>query len=408
VICARHSSTSVILFGLGLVLLTFLSGCTPATPETPSPISNPTEIPARPTPVPSQPLFSSPANPTPSQSDPILPTPAASPTDEATIPTPVSTPDPGPIEINFGPWVQVLALAWHPNGEILAISASSSIFIYSYPSLTELARFEAGASTYRLAFQPLADEISASSILVGGMKDGRLVMWDIEKGEQLCWMTAHRRGITGLAFTPDGRYFATAGVDPIMKLWEFPVVPEGEICQARLAAEFIGGAKAVPDMDLSPDGSQIAAIDLGVIRLREVISQRLIVNIQTGATTYCLKYNPDGSLIAGCGDSNKLRLWELDNGDLFRTLSLDPEGAPGNARDFIWRVDFDSSGEILAAGSSDGRIGLWPAYREAQTGSALIIGRHGAAVTTIAFHPTGRVLATGSLDGTLYIWSLSQ
>src|SRR5262249_46189281 len=100
-----------------------------------------------------------------------------------------------------------------------------------------------------------------------------------------------------------------------------------------------------------------------------------------------LAYSSDGNCLAGgCMDA-KVRLWDMRNNTLCRTL----DGARGSVRS----VAFSPDGTLVAAGGDDGVVHLW----ETATGKVknALKGNSGF-VGAIAFSPDGKLLASGAFD----------
>ncbi len=63
-------------------------------------------------------------------------------------------------------------------------------------------------------------------------------------------------------------------------------------------------------------------------------------------------------------------------------------------------------GQVLAAGSSDGSIGIWNLQNPAE--KPLMLRDHTDRVLSLAFSPAGKFLASGSDDGTVRLWNLQN
>lgn len=69
----------------------------------------------------------------------------------------------------------------------------------------------------------------------------------------------------------------------------------------------------------------------------------------------------------------------------------------------VWAVAASSDGQLVAAGTADGRITLWHAHtaRLLMSWSA-----HASTIYTLDFSPDGLVLASGGADGVIYLWDI--
>src|SRR5206468_878031 len=71
-----------------------------------------------------------------------------------------------------------------------------------------------------VAFSPDGRFLATASL------DRSIRLWDAESGEQIQALTALASGQRSLAFSPDGKWLASAGTEDSVKLWPLVLVEE--------------------------------------------------------------------------------------------------------------------------------------------------------------------------------------
>ena len=115
----------------------------------------------------------------------------------------------------------VVSYALTRDGSIVASSASKMIDDASVPAVilwdavagTELRTLALQSSAQCLGFSP-----NGTMLAIGS--GNALQIWDVASGEMLVSVEEHAGQINNLAFSPDGKFIATAGLDNQLYLWQ--------------------------------------------------------------------------------------------------------------------------------------------------------------------------------------------
>lgn len=374
-----------------ILLLLLLSACAPAG-------QTPTLSPA--------PTLSSPASPgllsSPSPSPAFLNPPTSPPT-PLPSPSPLPTPSPDPLspalQLSYTPWDPVLAQAWSPGGDILAVAAGTRVHLYQYPGFSLLRSIQLAAWVGGMDFYPGP---SGEPILALVLKNGELQFWDAGSAGLICSLQAHPRSGNSLAFAPGSSILATAGSDPMVRLWETEALVNEKSCELEPYAELIGSSFSVPWLQFSPSGDVLASVDGRAIRLREVATERLAGVLRAGEPVFNIDYHPSAQILAAAEIGEKVRLWDLTKKEEIGILTA-PDPLPDH---FIWQIVFSPSGRFAAGGSSRGSVYLWDT-RDPQRWSEPIVYSAGTrGISSVSFTPDETLLLAGSLDGILTAWKV--
>ncbi len=302
--------------------------------------------------------------------------------------------------VQYKPWDFVLAIAWSPDGKLLADAAGVNIHIYEMPSGKERLSWNTGTWSSSLVFYP---QESGELLLIQGGRDGQIHFWNAASGREICSLEAHPTGVNNLSLRTDGKILASGGGDPIARLWDLPALLAPNCQDMKPTAELIGAAFAVPDIRYSPDNSLLGSVDYQAIRLREPDTQRLVYTLGGDTSIFTIDFSPDGKFIADGELGLTVRLWDTTTG-VEQAAYRDADGLKTSPRAFLWKVVFCPSGKSLVGAESSGRVVIWDLNAPSVTPVAW--QAHDKAVSALAFSPDGSQLATGGLDAALKVWSV--
>jgi WD40 repeat protein len=242
-------------------------------------------------------------------------------------------------EWNGSFYVPIKAIAFSPNGQLLASPSRRFINIWKVSDGILVNQMDAFAYSSGLAFSP------DGRLLASGDSDG-IRVWRMDTGGPMYSMdfNSPSGGYPRVAFSPDGNLLAIASHETpkIMK------INDGSL--RSMEDPHTGGAMSV---SFSPDSKLLASASSdGKINIWNV-SDGILTNSLDGHTdqAFSASFSPDGSILASGSKDNTVRLWSVADGALKLTL----EG-----HEFaITSVAFSPDGKLLAFASIDGTINLW-------------------------------------------------
>ncbi|WP_353932941.1 WD40 repeat domain-containing protein [Okeanomitos corallinicola TIOX110] len=241
----------------------------------------------------------------------------------------------------------IFALAFSPDGEILAISDyRGTIQLMDIQSRQKILTINdsSGHVVRALAFS------NDGKILAGGSTNGTIQLWDVKTSELLNNLSAHTDWVNSIAFNADGKILASGSSDSTIKIWE--------------------------------------------------VATGKSLNILSGHSdcVHAVAFGSQGILASGSRDKT-IRLWDINKKESFHTLTEHTES--------VYAVAFSNDGKILVSGSGDSTVRIWDF--EKQTSQSLVtLKKHNNKVLTVAFSSDGKILASGGYDTDIQIWDIED
>jgi WD40 repeat protein len=298
----------------------------------------------------------------------------------------------------------VLSTAFAPDGKLLASgSEDRTIRLWDVARRKELRRLEGHTgSVNSVAFSPDGQTLASGGgdrASIHAAADGMIRLWAVGTGKELRHWEAHADGVVSVAFSPNGKTLASAGLrDDGVCLWD--------VATGTRQFPMGGHTGAVDSVTFSPDGQSLIShsrLDRKILEwdLRtSKVRRRLLGGAHSRQWWLPTALSSNGKVLAQVEESSTpsrsetslVRLWDTSSGKRLHALSTHNH--------WFQSLTFSPDGNLLASACPDRKIYVW----KAATGGAL--HELDSEARLLAFSPDGRTLGTASYKD-IHLWDVA-
>jgi WD40 repeat protein/class 3 adenylate cyclase len=180
-------------------------------------------------------------------------------------------------------------IAFSPKGDHIAVADQEGARVWNATTGKQLLTYSGhgeGARLSGITFSPDGKWIASAG------NDATIQVWNSETGGELFTLVGHTGPTFGVSFSPDGQYLASSSVDRTVKIWKLP--KPGEPIGEPLT--LYGNSGAVYQIAFSPDGKSIASVGRDrVVHIYELNIENMIAIAKsrltrTWTSEECQKY----------------------------------------------------------------------------------------------------------------------
>jgi uncharacterized protein with WD repeat len=290
--------------------------------------------------------------------------------------------------------IPITALAFSPDGKQVASSGYHEVNLWRTEDGTLERRIRGMAErVYDIAFSPDGRWMATASGDPG--QGGAARLWLAEPdggGKPVRDLVESYDSVYAVAFSPDSKLVAAAGADRAIRVWETESGKEVALMEDH--------ADWIYDIAFSPDGKRLASASRDkTSKVFDIEKKESLVTFPGhGDTVYTVVFSPDGQTIATGGADKQIRLWRPnEDAKAVRTIT-----GFGGA---VFKLQYAPDGQQLVACSSDKTLRLFKVSNGSQV---RLFQGHQDWIYSFALTRDGHTLASGSWDGQVRLWNLDD
>ena len=291
------------------------------------------------------------------------------------------------LALKVGPLPPVTALAFSPDGKILAVGGYRTVTLWNLPTgkaLTAISHLP--GPVQGLAFRPDGAQLAVAGGAPG--TSGEVRVYDTKTFAKIGpTLEGHSDVVMSVAWSADGKWLATGSQDKTARLWLWPDGKELKL--------FKDHSDAVTKVCFSPDGKALYTASMDHNLRRYDTDKGTLVRAFTGHNegVTAMAFSAQNNYLVSAGSETELRRWDPETG-----VNSSKHGGHSAT---VTEIVFSKDTKFIASASGDHSIRLW----EAGNNNALrtLTGSTDWEYA-VAISPDDKWTAGGGADGMVRLW----
>jgi len=284
------------------------------------------------------------------------------------------------VGLKIGPLSPVAAVAFSPNGQLLAAGSYGQVAIWDLNAgkLAKVLHNVLGAVN-DLRFSPDGKVLAVA----GGQPSakGDLRLYQTSDWKLLGVLRGHDDVVFSVAFSPNGKQLASASFDHLLGLWD--------VEQLKLVKTFKAHSDFVYAVAFAPSGQQLySASKDRTVQVTDVATGKSVFTFSgMDQDVMAVAVSPDGKNVVSSGFETSIYWWNPQTGERAKA-----QGGHGVA---VHELAFSKDGKKLVSAAADRTVRIW----DGQAGTVLRTISVGSIAYAAAISPNSKLIAAGSFDG---------
>ena len=299
--------------------------------------------------------------------------------------------------LTLGPTVPVAAVAFSPDGKMLAVAGYREVLIWDLENATLSKRLGAeGNDAERMGTIGALAFLEDGHLAVGEgtpYGSGAVRIFDLQTGQQTQTLEGPAEVVYSLAVSPDGKLLAAGGADSVARVWSTD--------EKKLVATLGKHTDWVLDVSFSRDGKLLATASADRnVWVWDTATWESSVKLRENETVHGAAFGSDPRIVFSAVGGPTQQTLQLRRRDNVRSRRAIPTGA-GMPLDVVGA----RKANRLYVPCSDGTVKV----HDDRNGRLLAtLGGHEDWVYCVALSPDESRVASGSGDGTVKIWDAAN